>query len=131
MKKIFLLLMVACLTLQAEETLLVSDFKVSLFSKLSKEPVAVETSLIFEGRDVEVYDFKIIDALNVVIGSFYAENLLTSKGKEALKAALISYVREKYSIDIDHVYIQKLNIEREVSAKIIIEELRKEGYIRK
>ncbi len=131
MRKIFILLMFGALLLQAEDTLRVDEFEVSLFSKLAKEPVQVQTSMIFEGRDVEVYDFKIIDALNVVIGSFYAENLLTSKGKEGLKEAIINYTSDKYGIDIDHVYIQKLNIVKEVTARIIIDELRREGYIRK
>jgi hypothetical protein len=131
MKKIFLLFVFICFSLHAEETLQVNDFEVSLFSKVTQLSVQVETSIIFEGRDVEVYDFKIIDTLNVVIGSFYAENLLTSQGKEALKKALISYTRDKYSIDINNVYIQKLNIKNDTTAEKIIEELRKEGYIRK
>jgi len=131
MKKILLILLFSGLFLQAEETLHVDGFEVSLFSKLSKAPVQVETSMIFEGRDVEAYDFKIIDALNVVIGSFYAENLLTSKGKEGLKEAIINYTSDKYAIDIDHIYIQKLNIVKAITAKIIIDELRREGYIRK
>jgi hypothetical protein len=127
MRKILSLLLLSVLLLQAEETLHVSEFEVSLFSKFSKEPVQLETSMIFEGRDVEVYDFKIIDALNVVIGSFYAENLLTSKGKEGLKQAIINYTRDKYGIDIDHVYIQKLNIKKESSTYDIIEAMKKEG----
>jgi len=131
MRKIFTLLFLSVMLLQAEDTLRVDEFEVSLFSKLAKEPVQVQTSMIFEGRDVEVYDFKIIDALNVVIGSFYAENLLTSKGKEGLKEAIINYTSDKYGIDIDHIYIQKLNIVKEVTARIIIDELRREGYIRK
>ena len=127
MRKILSLLLLSVLLLQAEETLHVSEFEVSLFSKLSKEPVQLETSMIFEGRDVEVYDFKIIDALNVVIGSFYAENLLTSKGKEGLKQAIINYASDKHGIDIDHVYIQKLNIKKESSTYDIIEAMKKEG----
>jgi len=131
LKRLFITLLLISSFLQAEETLHVNNFEVSLFSKLSKESVQIETSMIFEGRDVEVYDFKIIDALNVVISSFYAENLLTSQGKEGLKVALIKYTRDKYSIDIDNVYIQKLNIVKNVTATIIIEELRKEGYIKR
>ena len=127
MRKIFFILLLSILLLQADETLYVSEFEVSIFSKLSSEPVQVETSLIFEGRDVEVYDFKIIDALNVVIGSFYAENLLTSKGKESLKQAIINYTSDKYGVDIDHVYIQKLNIKKEPSTYDIIEAMKKEG----
>jgi len=130
-KKFILILICLSTILSAEESLQVEDFEVSLFSKVSQEPVQIVTSMIFEGRDVEVYDFKIIDALNVVISSFFAENLLTSQGKEGLKVALVNYTRDKYSIDIDHVYIQKLNIVKNVTADIIIDELRKEGYIRK
>ncbi|HIP29494.1 MAG TPA: flagellar basal body-associated FliL family protein [Sulfurospirillum arcachonense] len=127
MRKILSLLLLSVLLLQAEETLHVSEFEVSLFSKFSKNPVQLETSMIFEGRDVEVYDFKIIDALNVVIGSFYAENLLTSKGKEGLKQAIINYTSDKYGIDIDFVYIQKLNIKKESSTYDIIQAMKKEG----
>lgn len=114
----------------ADEVLKLDNFEVTLFSKLKKEPVNLDISMIFEGRDVEEYDFKIIDALNVVIGSFYAEDLVMSKGKEALKVALINYARDKYAIDIDNIYIQKMNILENTTAKIIIEELKKEGYIR-
>lgn len=117
--------------LLAEETFQVDNFEVSLFSKLAKEPVQIETSMIFEGRDIEVEDYKIIDALNVVISSFYAENLLTSQGKEGLKKAIINYTKDKYSIGIDEIYIQKLNIIKNVTAANIVEELRKEGYIKK
>lgn len=115
----------------AEEILRVSDFEVSVFSKVSKEPVAIIASVIFEGRDVEIYDFKIIDALNVVIGSFYAEDLLTSKGKLGLKQGLITYAVKEYAIDIDHIYIQKLKIIDSASTDDIIEALRKEGLFDK
>lgn len=119
------------MSLQAEDTLSVNEFKASIFSRVSKKPVQIETSLIFEGRDVEEYDFKIIDVLNIIIGSFYVENLLTSKGKEGLKETIIKYASNKYGIDIDNIYIQKLNIVKNTTAKTIIDELRKEGYIRK
>ena len=48
------------------------------------------------------------DALNVIIGSFYAEDLMTSKGKEALKGALIQYSKQKYNIKIERIYILAL-----------------------
>lgn len=110
------------------ESFVVDDFEASLYSKVSKDGTKnIETSIIFEGRDVEENDFKITDALNVVIGSFYAEDLLTSKGKEAFKATLTKYVAEKYSIDIDNIYIQKLKIVDNTTAQKIIEALKKEG----
>ncbi|MBL0686652.1 MAG: hypothetical protein JJV95_05820 [Sulfurospirillum sp.] len=108
-----------------------NEFEVNLFSKLSKELILIETSMIFKGSDVEINNFKIIDALNVVIGSFYAEDLLTSKGKEGLKEAIIGYTSNKYNIDIDHIYIQKLYIVKNVTSKTIIDALRAEGYIKK
>jgi len=127
MRKIIFILFFCFISLQAEDIFQVSDFEVSIFSKLSKKPVQIETSMIFEGRDVEVYDFKIIDALNVVIGSFYAESLLTSKGKEGLKQAIINYTRDKYAIDVDNIYIQKLNIKRDLDIYDIIDKMKKEG----
>lgn len=131
LKKILCSLMLLSALSVAEETFQIDNFEVSLFSKLAKEPVQIETSMIFEGRDIEVEDYKIIDALNIVISSFYAENLLTSQGKEGLKKAIINYTKDKYSIGIDAIYIQKLNIIKNVTAINIVEELRKEGYIKK
>jgi len=115
----------------AGDTFEVSDFGATLFSKFSKKPVQIETSMIFEGRDVDVYDFKIVDALNIVIGSFYAEDLLTSKGKEALKKGIIKYTSDKYGVDIDNIYIRKFTLIQNVTAKALIKELDKEGYIKK
>lgn len=126
MKKLFFLFLLLG-SLNAEEILSVDEFDVTLFSKLSKGTVQVQTSMIFEGRDIDINDFKIIDALNVVIGSFYAEDLLTSKGKEGLKATLIAYTQKQYGLDIDNIYIQKLFINDTASAKNIVEALKKEG----
>ncbi len=128
MKKLLLVFLFSVLMLQAEDTLNVSEFDVSIFSRVSKNTVQLEVSMIFEGRDVEVYDFKVIDALNVVIGSFYAEDLLTSKGKISLKQALISYVKKEYSIDIDNIYIQKLRVVQNAAVDEIIKALREEGF---
>jgi KaiC/GvpD/RAD55 family RecA-like ATPase len=126
MKKLFCIFLLVG-SLNAEEILSVDEFDVTLFSKLSKGTVQVQTSMIFEGRDVDVNDFKIIDALNVVIGSFYAEDLLTSKGKESLKEALIAYTRKEYRLDIDNIYIQKFFINDDLSAQKIVEALKREG----
>ncbi|DAB33513.1 MAG TPA: hypothetical protein CFH82_10175 [Sulfurospirillum sp. UBA12182] len=122
----FLLILSTLVLLNAEETFMVDDFEATLFSKASGT-LQVQGSFIFEGRDVDIYDFKIIDALNVVIGSFYAEDLLTSKGKEAFKTTLIKYVQEKYALDIDTLYIQKLKVLDDTTAQKIIEALKKEG----
>lgn len=132
MLKKLILFCLSCSFIIASETFSIDEFEVTLFSKTSKNAKAqIQTSLIFEGRDVDIYDFKITDALNIVIGSFYAEDLLTSKGKEALKTTLIKYVTNKYSIDIDAIYIQKLRIVESSGAKEIIKALESDGYIKK
>ncbi|NPA74301.1 MAG: hypothetical protein GXO12_06265 [Epsilonproteobacteria bacterium] len=105
----------------------IDDFKTDIFSRVDKNPKEVSLSVIIEGRYVEDESYKITDALNVVIGSFYVEDLLTSKGKEALKKLLIDYTAKKYGIDIDEVYIQKLMIDQNPSTNDIISALKKEG----
>ena len=131
MKKILLVLLFSVMLLKAEETLHVSEFEVSIFSRGSKDTSQLEVSVIFEGRDVEVYDFKVIDALNIVIGSFYVEDLMTSKGKISLKQTLTSYIRKEYSIDIDNIYIQKLRVVQNASVEEIIKALKEEGFSKK
>ena len=127
MKKILLLFFAGLQLLQANEVLQIDEFKVTIFSKLNREPVQIETSIIFKGRDVEVYDFKVVDTLNIVVGSFFLEDLLTLQGKKRFKKALIDYARDEHSIGIDYVFIQKLNIKKEPSTRQIIEAMRSSG----
>lgn len=103
----------------------VEDFSSEVFSKLHKKPVPISISLVFDGRYVEDESYKIVDSLNIVIGSFYFEDLITSQGKENLKKAIIAYCSKKYGVDIDNIYIQKMN--SQPSVKEIIEALKKEG----
>ena len=123
MKKIFVLMFVA-LSLYAQ-MLNIDGFSTDVFSKISKKPVSIKLDLMVEGRYVEDESFKIIDALNIVIGSFYLEDLMTSKGKEMLKNAIKSYTSSKYSIDIDNIYMQKL--QSLPNTQEIIDALKKEG----
>ena len=48
------------------------------------------------------------DAINVIVSSFYAQDLMSSKGKEAFKEAIKKYSASKYKIKIDDVYILSL-----------------------
>ena len=48
------------------------------------------------------------DAINVIVSSFYAQDLMRSKGKEAFKEAIKKYSASKYKIKIDDVYILSL-----------------------
>ncbi len=125
MKKFFILLLLP-LFLSAE-MLNINNFSTDIFSRTDKTPKKITLSLMIQGRYVKDENYKILDALNVVIGSFYIENLLTSKGKENFKKLLINYTAQKYSIDIDNVYIEKLIIDQNSSANDIISALKQGG----
>ncbi|MCF6173989.1 MAG: hypothetical protein L3J44_09465 [Campylobacteraceae bacterium] len=124
MKKVFIVLLFVALNLTAQ-MLNIDDFNSVVFSRATNKPVSVSLNLMVEGRYVEDESYKIIDALNIIIGSFYWEDLITSRGKENFKIALKNYTTKKYSIDIDSVYIQK--IQSQPSTKEIIDALKKEG----
>lgn len=106
----------------------VSSFETDLYSKASKDfSKKISLSMMLTGRDVFDESYKVIDSLNVVIGSFDAQFLLTSKGKEAFKKALIKYTSSKYSVEIDEIFIQRLYIVNSAKVDDIITALRREG----
>ncbi len=123
MKKVFFILVFMAVSLFAQ-MLNVDNFNAEVFSRVTKKPVTINLKMMFEGRYVEDESYKIIDALNMVIGSFYLEDLITSQGKQKFKEALKSYTTNKYSIDIDSIYIQKLL--SQPSTQEIIDALKKE-----
>ncbi len=122
MKKIFILIFAVILN---ADMLNIDDFSAEVFSKATNRPVSINLSAIFEGRYVEEESYKIVDALNVVIGSFFWEDLLTSAGKLKFKETLKSYILKKYGLDIDNIYIQKLYATPDI--KKIVEALKREG----
>lgn len=109
------------------ETLALENFKANVFSKSDKKPVEVSVSLIFEGNDIKKNEYKAIDALNIVIGSYYAEDLVMSKGKELLKATLISYAKKTHALVIDAVYIKELSIKTNPTTQEIVDAIKKEA----
>ena len=132
MKKIILFL--ACLLSLQAQTLRVNHFTTDIFSSTSKKLKKVDINLIIEGRYVEDEKYKVIDALNVVIGSFYVENLATSQGKENLKKLLKEYSAKKHDVDIDDVYILSFRIDDDkipFSLDDLIKKLKDEGCCEK
>lgn len=109
------------------ETLTLERFKANVFAKSDRKPVEVTVGLIFEGKDVKANEHKVIDTLNIVIGSYFAEDLVTSRGKELFKATMIAYAKKTYNIIIDSVYIKELTVKTNPSTQEIIEAMKKEG----
>lgn len=110
------------------QTLHLEKFESDLYSKKGNlETLKISMDLMIEGRYVEEESFKVVDALNVVIGSFFAEDLLTSKGKESLKQTLKSFSAKEHGVDIDAVYIHALGLVKNPKVEEIIEALKREG----
>ncbi|MFK5881929.1 MAG: flagellar basal body-associated FliL family protein [Sulfurospirillum sp.] len=124
MRKIVFVLFLLTASLMAQ-MLSIDNFSAEVFSRATKKPVTINLKMMIEGRYVEEESYKIIDALNIVVGSFYLEDLITSQGKQKLKEAIKSYTTSKYSIDIDNIYILKL--QSQPNTQEIIDALKKEG----
>ena len=123
MKKIFALAFAAVMAFA--ETLTVDHFETDLYSRDAKSSIKkVSVSLRLEGRDVADNEAYVLDALNVVIGSFYVEDLLTSLGKEKFKDTLVKYTAKKHSVDIDEVLIISLKTVREPNIEELLEALK-------
>nr|WP_314128167.1 hypothetical protein [uncultured Campylobacter sp.] len=123
MKKIFALAFAAVMAFA--ETLNIDNFETDLYSRDAKSSIKkVSISLRLEGRDVVDNEAYVLDALNVVIGSFYVEDLLTSLGKEKFKDTLAKYTAKKHSVDIDEVLIISLKTVREPNIEELLEALK-------
>ncbi|WP_122873764.1 hypothetical protein [Campylobacter showae] len=123
MKKIFALAFAAVMAFA--ETLNIDNFETDLYSRDAKSSIKkVSISLRLEGRDIVDNEAYVLDALNVVIGSFYVEDLLTSLGKEKFKDTLAKYTAKKHSIDIDEVLIISLKTVREPNIEELLEALK-------
>ncbi len=109
MRKVLPVLFFLVSLLQAE-IYKVDHFESDIFSKKGNALKKVELSLIFEGENLSRNDYKLLDALNIIISSFYLEDLFTSKGKERFKRLLKQFLLKKYMLDVDAIYLLKFDI---------------------
>lgn len=103
------------------DVLQVRDFSTDVYSKSganSTKKISLDLEII--GRDMDENQAYALDALNVIIGSFYVEDLLTSRGKEKLKSEFIKYAAKKHSIDIDTVLLLGLKVVEDLSLDRVI-----------
>jgi len=108
-KKFLLVLLLIQLSLLAE-VYKVTNFESDIFSRDGNRLKKVTLSLRIEGRDLQENDYKITDALNIIVSSFYLEDLFTSKGKEQFKSALTKYLEKKYGVEADSIYLKKFKL---------------------
>lgn len=122
MKRIVLCLL--CVSTLFAEVMQIDAFETNLLSKYEKKTKRISLSLVLEGRDLLQNEYRIYDAINVIVGSFYAEDMVTSKIKESFKQALISYLAKQEAIGVEKVYIQHYLIETEPDLQEILEKLK-------
>lgn len=85
----------------------IQDFESDLYSKNGGlKKVQLSVKIIGDNVDKEL-DY-ITDSLNMIISSYFYEDLFTESGKEKFKQTLIKYLGKKYSVNIDQVLFIKL-----------------------
>lgn len=126
MKRLFLALFLVVFAYS--DVLDIENFEADLYSKDSQNSIKkITVSLRVSGRDINDNEAYVFDGLNVVIGSFYVEDLLTSMGKEKFKETFAKYTAKKHSVDIDEVLIISLKIVREPKLEEILQIIREQG----
>ena len=102
----------------------IKNLEVDLYSKTSSEMKKISMDLhIFTSEAAKSSAIK--DAINVIVSSFYAQDLMSSKGKEAFKEAIKKYSASKYKIKIDDVYILSLKEIDNIDIKRLVKQLDK------
>ena len=102
----------------------IKNLEVDLYSKTSSEMKKISMDLhIFTNEVAKSSAIK--DAINVIVSSFYAQDLMSSKGKEAFKEAIKKYSASKNKIKIDDVYILSLKEIDNIDIKRLVKQLDK------
>jgi len=107
----------------------IKAFESDIFSKKGNNLKQISLSLTFEGKFLEKEEHKIADALNIVISSFYLEDLFTSKGKEQFKKSLIAYLAKKYAITVEALYLDNMKrLTNDIEIDALVKALKEQGY---
>ena len=126
MKKLFLSLVFGVFAFA--DVLKVSDFQTDIYSKAGQNLTKkISMNLEVVGRDVEENEAYVLDALNVVVGSFYVEDILTSMGKEKFKELFMKYAAKKHSLDIDDVLILNIKVINNLELSEIIKAIKNQN----
>lgn len=112
-------------TFAFSEGINIENFETNLYSKAGKNTIR-KVSLTAEviGRDLMENKGKILDSINVIISSYFVEDIMTSKGKENFKNMVLDYARKRYNVDVEAIYIIELKTMSEPSMDEIIAAIR-------
>lgn len=120
-----ILLAIFALNIGMADVLQIRDFTTDIYSKTGPNTTKkISLNLEVIGRDMGDNEAYVLDALNVIVGSFYVEDLLTSRGKEKLKSEFIKYAAKKHSIDIDTVLLLGLRVVEDLSLDKVLAAIR-------
>ena len=109
MKKLILLL--STLLLLYGESVEIKDFKTDIFSQNSSSLKKIKLDLVFDiNSTIPTPTYVIKDGLNIVISSFFIENLFTSQTKVQFKEVLKNYLKQKHNVIVDSIYIEDMQI---------------------
>jgi hypothetical protein len=104
------------------ETIMIDNFQTDIFSKNTNDLKKIKLKLVFD-TDKTVPTYKLKDGLNIIISSFYIEDLFTSKAKESFKKLLIDYLKKRDNIEIKNIYIEDMQIVDKVSVEKLLKKL--------
>ncbi|MBE3605451.1 hypothetical protein CCAL13119_00560 [Campylobacter sp. RM13119] len=126
MKELFLIMIFSAFAFC--DVLRVSDFQTDIYSK-SGVNITKKINLNLEvvGRDMNDNESYVLDALNIIIGSFYVEDILTSMGKEKFKETFIKYAAKKHTLDIDDVLILNIKVINNLELNEIINAIKSQN----
>ena len=105
------------------KTIMIDNFQTDIFSKVNNDLQKIEVSLVFDVSD-DVPKYKLEDGVNIVISSFYLEDLFTSKSKESFKELLKSYLNKKHSVVVNSIYIKKMQKKQTVSIDELVKKIK-------
>ncbi len=113
------------------QTVKIDNFQTDIFSKNSQNLKKIKLDLVFDiNSSLPTPEYKLKDALNIVISSFYIETLFTSQTKENFKTILTNYLAKKHDINVTDIYITNMQIVNQINLDELVDKLKNKKIIK-
>lgn len=87
----------------------IENLRTELYSKTTQGGLKkIELSLEFEGANLSPHQNKLLDSTNIIVASFFYEDLFTELGKMKFKNALSKFINKNYKLEVKNIYILSL-----------------------